>query len=245
MKFSNVAYPTIFAVSAAFALSMPAPAHADGMVPETSVVILDAGKGETSINVKNSDAMPSLLKTTVLDLENSENLPESADTELSVIPTPSIARVEGGETQLVRFLLLAEKPVEVQQLKRVTFEGIPQRKKKPGEATVGVTVRQNLPLIIHPEGLEREAAPWRLLKWHVSDDHLTVVNDSPYVTRLAQKVVVQPSGTVVDLGQAYLLPGTTKSIPANVAGTTSVTISPATVYGFSVETYDAPVTSGD
>lgn len=211
-------------------------AMAAGMQPETSVVILNEADGETAINVKNTDELASLLYTSV------EDIPE--DTEPLVVLTPPVARVEAGETQLVRVIRQAGAPSKTQRLKRVIFEGIPMRSNMDGKSTVGVTVRQNLPLIIHPKGLERNREPWKLLHWDVADGHLKVVNDSPYVVRMAQNVTLQPSGKALSLPKAYILPGETLAIPAQGADQDkSVTLHPATVYGYAVGAYEAPLAS--
>ncbi|WP_081944719.1 fimbria/pilus chaperone family protein [Sphingopyxis sp. MWB1] len=232
----NISFKTkivAFAISATVTAGAAPLAHADGMQPETSVVILNEADGETSLNVKNTDEKPSLLYTQVVDI------PE--DQDALVMLTPPVTRVEPGETQLVRFLLNSKEPLKTQRLKRVIFEGIPQRKSE-GSAKIGVTVRQNLPLIIHPKGLERNREPWKLLQWKVEGGRLSVTNDSPYVVRLAQEVTLRPVDKIIDLGRTYVLPGETLTAEGSAeSGATSITISPATVYGYSVDTYDAPL----
>lgn len=47
-------------------------AYASGMVPETSVLLVDEQKGEVSMNLTNSDPHPSLLYTKVVDLADSD-----------------------------------------------------------------------------------------------------------------------------------------------------------------------------
>lgn len=208
-------------------------AQATGMQPETTVVILNESDGEASINIKNTDPNAALLYSSI------ESIPE--DTETLVVLTPPVARVEAGETQLVRIIKQSSRPIKVQRLKRVIFEGIKQNNLDPSSAKIGVTVRQNLPLIIHPAGLLRNHEPWKLLKWSVQANQLMVTNDSPYVVRLAQMVKVLPSGINIDLGRVYILPGETITPSAKVktSSTRTVRISPATVYGFSVDQYDA------
>jgi P pilus assembly chaperone PapD len=119
-------------------------AQADGMVPNTSVVIVNEADGEASVSVTNTDASLALLHVTIEDIEQ--------DKESLVFVTPPLSRVEASKTQLVRFILQSEKPLVTQRLKRVIFEGIPQGRPAAdaGHARVGVTVRQNLPLILHP-----------------------------------------------------------------------------------------------
>lgn len=209
-------------------------ALADGMLPETTVVVLYEEEGEATINIKNTDAGPALLHSVV------ENVPE--DPQLLLIVTPPITRVEAGDTQLVRFISTQGEPLKTQRLKRVSFEGIPQAR-TAGGATIGITLRQNLPLILHPKGLPRHSTPWELLKWKRAGQGLTVHNDSAYVVRLAPEVRLLPQGAPATLPRAYLLPGEalTAEVDGPLDGVAEVEIQPATVYGFSVENYRAPI----
>jgi P pilus assembly chaperone PapD len=212
------------------------PAFADGMLPETSVVIVNEADGEASINVKNSDGKPSLLHVTLQDI------PE--DNESLLFVTPPVSRVEPGESQLVRFILRNKEPLKTQRLKRVIFEGLhPKKKTDPGVASVGVNIRQNLPVIMHPKGLAPNREPWKALTWSIAGDMLTVRNDSPYVVRMSQEVHLLPGMDSARLPRAYVLPGSTYSVavPKTAAGSASIRLYPATVYGFAVDAYDAPL----
>ncbi len=155
---------------------------------------------------------------------------------------PPVARVEAGEKQQVRFMLQNKQPLQVQGLMRVIFEGIPLRHE--GEsAKVNFAVRQNLPLVIHPKGLPNNREPWKLLKWSLNDGQLILANNSPYVVRMAQVVNLQPQGTAVQLERSYVLPGQELSFPVTDTGAEAVRLYPATLYGFSVDSYDAPLTA--
>ena len=214
------------------------PAVADGMLPETSVVIVYEEKGEAAVNVRNSDPRPSLLHVTLQDI------PEDAEPLLFV--TPPVSRVEPGENQLVRFILRNAKPLKMQRLKRVVFEGIPPKNKlEPGRATVAVNIRQNLPVVVHPKGLPLNREPWKGLTWSVANGVLTVRNDTPYVVRMGQEIHLLPMMTPARVPAAYLLPGTVHSqpIPETARSATSVRLYPATVYGFAVDAYDAPLSA--
>ncbi len=217
-----------------FALLMAAQAQAYGMVPDTSVVIVNEADGEASVTVTNTDANLALLHITLQDI------PE--DTEQLVFVTPPLARVEASKSQLIRFILQSEKPLVTQRLKRVIFEGIPQGKAhaETGNARVGVTVRQNLPVILHPKGLKPNRTPWTDLQWSLNNGQLTVSNDTPYVVRLAQEVQLLPSGNAM-LPKAYVLPGEKLSVAASSQTAKQVRIQPATVYGFSAPPFEAPL----
>lgn len=210
----------------------PAAVLADGMRPETTVIVLNEADGEVSINVTNTDGGPALLHSTI------EDVPE--DLEPLVVVTPPVTRVDAGERQMVRFLAIANEPLKTQRLKRVSFEGIPQTQPGSG-STIGISLRQNLPLIIHPKGLPRHDAPWELLTWQLDGTTLSVRNESPYVVRLASVVRVNPQHVIANLPRTYVLPGQVLNadLEAPAPGATSVTFEPATVYGFAVDSYDA------
>ncbi|CAI8943258.1 putative fimbrial chaperone YhcA [Pseudomonas sp. IT-P44] len=235
--FSRVTRHLFHSSLGAFALLLSAQAQADGMVPNTSVVIVNEADGEASVSVTNTDANLALMHVTLEDI--------AEDGESLVFVTPPLARVEAGKTQLVRFILQSEKPLLTQRLKRVIFEGIPQGKApaEAGQARVGVTVRQNLPVILHPKGLAPNRTPWTDLQWSLKDGQLTVRNDTPYVVRLGQEVQLLPAAVNAMLPKTYVLPGEHISIKVPEGAATQVRFQPATVYGFAVPHYEAPIQS--
>ncbi len=207
-------------------------AYAMGVVPETSVVIVDEADGEGAISVKNTDAVPTLLYTTI------RHLPEDP-AELLVV-TPPVARVEPGASQLVRFVLDAGEPLKTQRLSRVVFEGIPP--KQAGKNEIRAVIQQDLPVIVTPRDLPRNDTPWTLLTWSLHGGELVLRNDSPYVVRLEQKVQLMPQQQFAVLPKPYVLPGESLSVAlASPIDAKQVRIFPATVYGYSVEHYDAPL----
>lgn len=212
-------------------------AHADGMTPESSIVILPTNQASTSILVKNTGQTTDMLLVEILPID--EDTIEVA----SIDPASGTTSVKPGQQQKVTFTLLDEiRKTDVQRLRRVVFEGAkgkPKRAQKRNE--VGVTVRQNLPLIIHPAGLELIKDPWKFLKWTVSDGNLTVSNDSRYVVRLSQEFETLPSKTVMGLAESYVLPNQrhTIKLPPAAANDDQVVIHPATVYGFQVDHFES------
>jgi P pilus assembly chaperone PapD len=213
-------------------------AQATGVVPSTSVVIVEAADGEGVIDVKNTDAEPRLLYTSIYDLKE--------DPAHLLVVTPPVARVESGKTQVVRFIMDSKEPLKTERLKRVIFEGIPPAEK--GKNEVRLSVRQDLPVIIRPEGLKRNDQPWKLLSWSRAAGKLQVANDSPYVVRLGAAVTLLPSNKRITLDKTYVLPGEhlavdAKGAAAALQNASQLRISPATVYGYTVPFYDAPISA--
>lgn len=216
---------------AATGLSHSAISHAAGMVPETSLLIINEADQGGSINIKNTDPKAALLYTNIVDLAD--------DKGTHLVVTQPVVRVEGGQTQHLRFILKTDAPLKVEHLKRVTFEGIPQ--KMPGKNKVGFNIRQDIPVLIHPANLPVVKDAWTLLNWSASGNQLTVKNPSPYVVRLAQQVELLPSHTGVELSKTYLLPGETLTVKVDktVAGNGQVKFTPASRYGIQVASYTA------
>lgn len=234
--FNVVRYACLYLGAVALSLWGPTLVLADGMVPDTSVVIVNEADGEASVSVTNTDSKLALLHVTL------ENIPE--DTASRVFVTPPLSRVEPSKSQLIRFILQTPEPLQTQHLMRVIFEGMPQGKAagQAGHARVGVTVRQNLPVILHPKGLAPNRTPWTGLTWSLQNSQLSVHNPTPYVVRLAQELKLLPGDGSALLPRTYVLPGETLSVAASQPTANTVQLQPATVYGFAVEPYQAPIT---
>jgi P pilus assembly chaperone PapD len=236
LKTKSITLSSLYTIGIAALLLSSSTSHATGMVPETSVVIVEQSDGESAINIKNTDPFPMLLVTTL------ENIKDDTDTLLII--TPPAARVEPGKTQRVRFIMTSKEQLKTERLKRVIFEGIPPQQK--GKNELRMTVRQNLPVIIRPAGLEKDQAPWKRLTWKLNGNNITVSNPSPYVVRLGQGVKTLPDNTAWTLPNSYILPGQTFTLtPDNnkkAGAAQQVRISPATTWGYTVKSYDAPLT---
>lgn len=204
---------------------------AAGMVPDTSLLLIKENERGASMDVKNTDDSAQLLYTRIVDLPD--------DPKPGVIVTQPVVRVNAGKTQRVRFVLKdsAEK-LKTEHLKRVIFSTIPQREQNK----VKMVFSQNLPVIIHPAGLDVNMEPWKGLLWKMKGGTLTVVNDTPYVVRMEQNVKLLPSGKQVKFDKNYILPGQTmkaKSESTLSAGDNKVEIYPATRFGYKASSYVA------
>ena len=202
-----------------------------GMVPETSLLIVNEDEQGSSMDVKNTDGDAQLLYTKLVDLPD--------DPKPGLIVTQPVVRVDAGKTQRVRFVLKnSAEPLKVEHFKRVIFTAIPQREKNK----VRVSFSQNLPVIIRPAGLAVNLEPWKDLTWNMSNGNVTVENKTPYVVRMEQKVKLLPSGVFVQFPKAYILPG--EKMTASTKGKNSVSdkkveIYPATRYGYKAQNYIA------
>ncbi|WP_322074684.1 fimbria/pilus chaperone family protein [Burkholderia cepacia] len=219
---------------AAFLLFKIGSTYASGVVPNTSVAIVNETDGEGTMIVRNTDDRPTLLYTKIIDLNGT---PKGL-----VVATPAMARIEANGSQLVRFILNSDTPLDKEYLDRVTFEGIPPA--NPGETRVQTIFRQDLPLIVHPHNLPKMDRPWRTLTASLSNGEVRLCNPSRYVVRLDQRIALPPGNGVANITRNYLLPG--EVAIARVSGPSSnasmARIFPGTVYGYIDKSFDIPFT---
>lgn len=210
-----------------FLISFSSVSHASGVLPETSVVMINEESGGGSINVKNTENTPVLLYSKITELAD--------DKTPKVIVTQPIARIEAGQSQRVRFLLNSNGALKTEHIKRVSFEGIPAN--TPGSNNVTVTVKQDLPMIIVPKGLSPKTDAWTDLNWSVKENKLAVTNTGPYVVRLQPEIRSIPGNLSATLRKPYILPGETLPVERKTEGDwvnqNSVVILPVTRYGMS------------
>lgn len=207
-------------------------AYAAGMVPETTLLVIEESTHCGVMNVKNTDNFPALLYTTIVDLPD--------DTGVTLNVTQPVVRVEPDQQQQLRFIMESAQPLTVEHLKRVTFEGIPP-KSNDKKIKIGFNLRQDLPVLIRPKNLPVVTDAWKLLEWSGSGEHFTVKNPSAYVVRMAQNVTFLPSNAEGKLKKTYILPGETLEVqvPKSLAGEKSVRFYPASRYGIEVPSFTA------
>lgn len=209
-------------------------ASATGVAPDTTVLQISQKTNTAQMGVLNSDTEPMLLITTLVDIADHKTA--------NVYALPAVTRIEPGARQVVRFVLdEAEPALQVQQFKRVHFEGIPTAQAGEG-GKIQTTIRHDLPVIISPAGLEQDPAPWEKLRLRWADGQLTLSNPSPYVVRLLQAVSVMPGDTRLTLlPRPYVLPGESFSmvVPGGLAPeVNALRLYPASPYGFDMPPFD-------
>lgn len=203
---------------------------ADGMLPETSLLIIDEANHSGVMNLRNTDTVPLLMYTTITDLPD--------DTGTKVIVTQPVVRVEPGQNQQIRFILQTEQPLTHEHFKRVVFEGIPP-KKDGKQIKISFNIEQNLPVLIRPANLPVVTDAWKYLEWSKTGSQYWVKNPSQYVVRLASNLLLQPSKTSATITKNYILPGETLpvAVEKEIRGDTKVQFFPVSRYGVEVPSF--------
>jgi P pilus assembly chaperone PapD len=200
------------------------------MVPETTMLLVDESKGEASINITNTDSTPALLYTRITELPGTKSTTH-------LVATQPVVRVEAGQVQRVRFMLKTSGPLQQQEMKRVSFEGIPAKAK--GDNRLAVTVRQDLPVIIQPTSLTEDLQPWKHLQWKKNGTNINVTNPSKYVVRMTPAFISYPSGKEGSLPTTYVLPGTSVTVKLPQPTDSKIKFFPASRYGYTGDSFTA------
>lgn len=191
---------------------------------ETMTVIMDAGESRKVFSVKNTGKEPILLSTKVSDLEGGKALAQD------VMVSPPIIRIEPEESQQINFVLKKGIDLPTEALLKVSFQGVGATKKNGTK----MPIRQDVGMLIMPEGMSVSPAPWDALKVTQKGDVLTLTNTGKQVIRLAPNFTGKPGSEVYGLGQFYVRPGEEKSV--TVKGQLSeIEISPLSRYGFKLQ----------
>ena len=210
-----------------------------GVVPQSTLIIVEEKDGEGNIDIKNTDSYSSLLITKI------ENIEE--DLEDLLVVYPPVARIDANALQTVRFILTSKEPIKTERFKRVIFEGIPPKNEQI-QKEVNVIYKQNLPIIIRPAGLAENKTPWESLIWEIVDNKLIVSNPSPYIVRFSSTLVnLQLSKINYNLPQYYILPNQKLIMETNINPQKNISkvreiveFYPATLWGFAAkESYKA------
>lgn len=206
-------------------------ALADGMQPETPLLLVDEKEGEASINVTNTDDKPALLYV------KTEHIDEDKNNGIKLLPTQPVVRVEPGKVQKVRFILQTSKPLTHEHMMRAKFSGIPSTSpedKKTGQVKVNIIFTQDIPVIISPKGQPENKEAWKLLTAKQQGTALQITNPSTYIVRLAPEITLGEGKKVV-IQKTYILPGETLTASLdNASNVSQATIQPLSRYGYKV-----------
>lgn len=220
-RLAACARKTAFALALGTAM-VAAPAMASTFKLQSTTVILEEKEGRSSFNVTNTGNEPILLLTKVEDLDD-------ANFAGNILITPAVTRIDPGQSQIVNFSLKKGVTTNREHMLKASFEGVTQR----AESGMKMPLRQQIGFIVQPKSVPVVPKPWEDLRISKKDGKVEIANTGKHVVRLGPAVTLQPSGVVVPLANAYIMPGDSVMVdPQGQAVGTEVQITPMSRYGF-------------
>lgn len=206
------------------------PAAAGTFTLQSPGVVLPEQDSRVAFNVKNEGESPMLLVTKLADLDDGNFAGR-------VLVAPPVTRIDPGQSQQVNFILKKGPALDREVMLKASFEGVTQQSEKSGMV---FPVRQDVGFMIQPAAVPKVSDPWRDLEVSASASELVLHNPGKHVIRLGRSLTLKPSGQVVNLDGAYVMPGATKRTPITSQPTT-LGIVPLSRYGFTLDPVELPV----
>jgi fimbrial chaperone protein len=210
---------TSIALTAALAVS---PAMASTFRLQSTTVILDERDGRSSFSVTNTGNEPILLLTKVEDLVDEKFAG-------NILITPAVTRIDPGQSQIVNFSLKKGVSSDRERMLKASFEGVTQK----AESGMKMPLRQQIGFIVQPKSVPVVPKPWEDLRITQQGQQIELSNTGKHVVRLGPALTLQPSGKVVPLPAAYIMPGESVTTAAeDLPAVNEVKITPLSRFGF-------------
>lgn len=173
--------------------------HAE-ILPSSSAVIIESGKKESSIDIKNNGTKSVLLYSKV------RKLPDDDLSGGTIYAEPQAILLAPGETQSIRLMYNTNTSDDKEHIARVTFTGLPPQE-DTNEDKVKILIGQDLPIVVNMKKNIEQKDMWQVVKYSIDRDGLCIQNPSSKVFRFVPSLHVNETGTEITFSKPYVLPG--------------------------------------
>lgn len=171
-----------------------------GIIIGGTRVIYEGNKKEASLSIKNPDTVPYLIQSWIETING-------VNDKSPFLITPPLYRLEQGQQNIERILLLSELSQDTEHLFWVNIKAIPASDTTQRTNTLQIAVKTKLKLIYRPAKLYNSSPEEQADKliWQKSGNQISVNNPTKYVINFND---IQVAGKNVD-AVTYILPGKT------------------------------------
>lgn len=182
-----------------------------GVVIGGTRVIYDGEKKETSLSVRNPDAVPYLIQSWI-------DMPDNTTARAPFIITPPLYRLDQGQQNTMRIVSAGKIAENKESLYWLNIKSIPASEKK--ENTLQIAVKTRIKLIYRPSAL-KDHTPEEFadnLKWSRYGNQIKVSNSGAYYMNFSEIKIGEKR--IPDV--TYVAPGSTTTfvLPGNSVGNT-------------------------
>lgn len=198
MLSSNVMARSI-AATALMAAGIFQPAQAE-IIPSSSAVLIESGKNESTIDIKNNGDKSVLLYSKIRKLPDDDLAGGTLFTE------PQAIIVGPGETQSIRVIYRTNKPDSKEHIARVIFTGLPPQD-DVSEGKVKILIGQDLPVVVNLRKNIEQKDMWQVVKYRIDQGRLCISNPSAKIFRFVPTMNTDEKNIMLTFSKPYVLPG--------------------------------------
>lgn len=170
------------------------------IVPSSSAILIEAGKNESTIDIKNNGNKSVLLYSKI------RKLPDDNLAGGTLFTEPQAIVVAPGDTQSIRVIYRTNTPDSNEHIARVIFTGLPPQD-EVSEGKVKILIGQDLPVVLNLRKNIEQKDMWQIVKYRIDQGSLCIRNPSAKVFRFVPTMNTDEKNIKVTLNKPYVLPG--------------------------------------
>ncbi|UYP72468.1 fimbria/pilus periplasmic chaperone [Pantoea dispersa] len=170
------------------------------ITPSSSAVIIEAGKNEASIDIKNNGNKSVLLYSKI------RKLPDDNLAHGTLFTEPQVILLAPGDTQSIRIIYRTNTPDSHEHIARVVFTGLPPQD-EVSEGKIKILIGQDLPVVVNLRKNIEQKDMWQIVKYRLDEGKLCIQNPSAKVFRFVPTMNTDEKHITVTFNKSYVLPG--------------------------------------
>lgn len=170
------------------------------ILPSTSAVLIEAGKNESTIDIKNNGDKSVLLYSKI------RKLPDDNLAGGTLFTEPQAIVVAPGDTQSIRVIYRTNTPDNKEHIARVIFTGLPPQD-EVSEGKVKILIGQDLPVVVNLKKNIEQKDMWEVVNYRIDRGNLCIRNPSAKVFRYVPTMNTDEKNIRVTFSKPYVLPG--------------------------------------
>lgn len=174
-------------------------AHAE-IAPSSSAILIESGKQESSIDIKNNGDKSVLLYSKI------RKLPDDNLAGGTLYTDPQVILVAAGDTQSVRVIYRNNTTDNKEHIARVIFTGLPPQS-DISEGKVKILIGQDLPVVVNLRKNIEQKDMWQIVQYRINQGELCIRNPSAKVFRFVPSMTIDEMKNELSFGKPYVLPG--------------------------------------
>lgn len=169
------------------------------ILPSSSAVLIESGKQESTIDIKNNGDKSVLLYSKI------RRLPDDNLAGGTLYTEPQAIVIGPGDIQSIRVIYRTNTPDVKEHIARVVFTGLPP-KDEVSDGKVKILIGQDLPVVVNVRKDIEQKDMWQRVQYQLVRGDLCISNPSAKVFRFSPLVNIDEGGSKITFKKPYVLP---------------------------------------